>query len=150
MHGQHSSSQNNPKPFSAGPRSFTGHYAEALEGWLRTFPPEQIHVIQFEELIENNEEILRRLKAFLGMDTNLPETKELRNVNSRGTSSAGYTMKLKQYKALVDMVKADTERVASLLGEYRLADEKQWMQRWSSVWERMLATCDDKNECTIN
>lgn len=131
----------------AEPRSFSGHYAEPLVGWLETFPAEQIHVIQFEELQENPEKVLSDLKNFLGMDPNLPEM-ELRNVNSRAVG--GYPIKKKQYLKLLSMVQPDAEKLGMLLDKYGLGDGKKFVERWQKVWDGRLATCDENDMCAVD
>lgn len=130
----------------ADPGEEYGHYAESLEAWLDTFPSEQIHVVQFEELQEDTEAVLRRLKVFLGMDPNLPQM-ELRNVNSRAVG--GYPIEKAQYEELVTAVQPDVAQVGRLLRKYGLGDADAFVGRWKAVWESRLATCS-QDMCTID
>jgi hypothetical protein len=125
-------------------------YANALEAWLETFPAQQVHVIQFEDLQENNQRVLHDLKVFLGMDTQLPVQEELRNVNSR-RSAGGYPLTLEEYQSLIALVRPGAERVAKLLGDKGIKNEKEWMGRWESVWNRVIEeSCDADGQCEVN
>lgn len=125
-------------------------YANALEAWLETFPAEQVHVIQFEELQENDQRVLHDLKVFLGMDTQLPVQEDLRNVNSR-RSGGGYPLTLEEYQSLIALVRPGAERVAKLLGDKGIKNEKEWMGRWESVWNKVIEeSCDADGQCEVN
>lgn len=118
-------------------------------GWLTTFPTDQLHVIQFEELQETPEKVLYDLKAFLGMDVDLPD-RTIANVNSR-REGRGYPMGRGQYMRLVRMVKQDAERTAEMLDRYGLADKTAWLSRWQSVWNEWLNECPTfEEECSID
>ena len=119
-----------------------------MKGWLQHFPPEQIHVIQFEQLQEDTDGVLRSLKSFLGMDPDLPQH-VMGNVNARHIAG-GYPMKRQEYEKLVSLSRPDAERVAKMLGEKGLADEGAWMARWQAVWDRMLGTCDEEGICMVD
>lgn len=123
------------------PGRLTSNYSEPLIGWLTTFPPEQIHVIQFEELQEDPEKVLYDLKVFLGMDINFPERK-FSNINSRRRLKEGYPMKKGHYQRLIRMVRWDAERVAEILDRYGLADRSAWLSRWQAVWQANLSRCN--------
>jgi len=84
------------------------NYSDPMEAWLRHFPAKQIHVIQMEELSEDPEGSLRRLKVFLGLDPEQPPA-DLRNVNARAGSS-GWAMKRTGYQALVENARADAKK----------------------------------------
>ncbi|KAL4515680.1 hypothetical protein Ndes2437B_g07106 [Nannochloris sp. 'desiccata'] len=125
-------------------------YANALEAWLETFPAEQVHVIQFEELQENDQRVLHDLKVFLGMDTQLPVQEDLRNVNSR-RSGGGYPLTLEEYQSLIALVRPGAERVAKLLGDKGIKNEKEWMGRWEFVWNKVIEeSCDADGQCEVN
>ena len=130
------------------PGAANSNYSDALLGWLTTFPTDQIHVIQFEELQETPEKVLYDLKAFLGMDVDLPD-RTITNVNSR--REGGYPMGRGQYLRLVRMVKADAERTADMLHRYGLADKNAWMSRWHAVWNGFLQRCPTfEEQCLID
>ena len=76
-----------------------------MEAWLRHFPAEQIHVMQMEELAEDPEGCMRRLKVFLGLDPAQPPA-ELRNVNARPGSS-GWPMAKAAYEGLLVNTRED-------------------------------------------
>ena len=131
------------------PTAYTGHYAVPLEGWLKVWPADQIHVIQFEEFVSNTDAVMRRLKKFLGMDPTLPEDVQLYNVNTR-KDSGDSPMKRRQYRTLVEMARPDSEKVANLLHKYGLANRKEWMGRWQSVWDGVLNSCNASRICMVN
>lgn len=121
-----------------------------LSNWLDAFPADQVHVIQFEELQEDNAGVLRRMKAFLGMDPDLPVVPELRNINSRHFGG-GYEMSKEEYEGLVDTVRPRAARLAGLLAARGLADEATWMGRWEAVWERTAEeACDEHGRCSVD
>lgn len=90
---------------------------------------------------------MRRLKEFLGMDPNLPK-KELKNTNLR--KSGGYKMTIEEYRRLLEQVRWDSERIASMVSEQGLGDKTKWLGRWEKVWDENLETCDDNGICVIN
>lgn len=119
-----------------------------MEGWLRVFPAEQLHVIQFEKLQEQPDKVLQELKTFLGMDPNLKK-KELWNTNDR-KSSGGAPMLKEDYEVLLQLARADAVRTSTMLYRYLGKDPKEWMARWEATWEAVLATCDAHGTCTVN
>jgi len=131
------------------PTAYTGHYAVPLEGWLKVWPADQIHVIQFEEFVSNTDAVMRKLKKFLGMDPTLPEGAQLYNVNTRKDSGHA-PMKRRQYRTLVEMARPDSEKVANLLQTYGLANRKEWMGRWQGVWDGVLDSCNSSRVCLVN
>lgn len=131
------------------PTAYTGHYAVPLEGWLKVWPADQIHVIQFEEFVSNTDAVMRRLKKFLGMDPTLPQGAQLYNVNTRKDSGHS-PMKRREYRTLVEMARPDSEKVANLLQRYGLANRKEWMGRWQSVWDGVLNSCNSSRICMVN
>jgi hypothetical protein len=90
---------------------------------------------------------MRKLKEFLGMDSDLPK-KELKNTNLR--KSGGYQMTIEEYRRLLEQVRWDSEKVASMLSERGLGDKTSWLARWEKVWDENLETCDDNGICVIN
>lgn len=118
-----------------------------MESWFQHFPASQFHIIQFEELQEDPVSVMTRLKEFLGLDPNLPK-KKLKNTNLR--KSGGYQMAIEEYKMLLEQVRWDSERIASMLSERGLADKTTWLGRWEKVWIENLKTCDDNGICYIN
>ena len=115
------------------------NYTTAMGAWLDHFPPEQIHIIQFEQLDDDPEGILYKLKEFLGLNPNQPPA-ELRNVNQR-VGSSGWPLKQKEYLDLVDAARKDGEKLAYMLEKNGLYSRMEWMERWESVWARNLETC---------
>ena len=131
------------------PTAYTGHYAAPLEGWLKVWPADQIHVIQFEEFVSETDAVMRRLKKFLGLDPTLPENQQLYNVNTR-KDSGGSPMKRREYRTLIEMARPDSERVADLLQKLGLAEKDAWMRRWQQVWDGNLKACGPDRICMIN
>ena len=131
------------------PTAYTGHYAAPLEGWLKVWPADQIHVIQFEEFVSETDAVMRRLKKFLGLDPTLPENQQLYNVNTR-KDSGGSPMKRREYRTLIEMARPDSERVADLLQKHGLAEKDAWMRRWEQVWDGNLKACGPDRICMIN
>lgn len=104
-------------------------------------------MIQFEELQEDPNAVVRRLKEFLGMDPELPK-RQLKNTNLR--KSGGYNMTKDDYQGLLEQVRWDAERVASMLSSRGLADKVTWLSRWEKVWDENLETCDETGMCLVN
>lgn len=129
------------------PKEANSNYSVPLESWFQYFPASQFHIIQFEELQEDPASVMRRLKEFLGMDPNLPK-KELKNTNLR--KSGGYKMTIEEYRRLLEQVRWDSERIASMVSEQGLGDKTKWLGRWEKVWDENLETCDDNGICVIN
>ena len=48
-----------------------GFYPEILKNWRTTFPPEQLFVCFYDDLVENPEVFLKNILAFLGADYNI-------------------------------------------------------------------------------
>jgi len=119
-----------------------------LEGWLRAFPSDQIHIIQFEDLQSDPESVARDLKVFLGMDPERPK-KKLWNTNNR-KKSGGMPIRRHEYEALLKLARADAERTASMMQQYLNKDKDMWMRRWESVWASQLETCDASGACMVN
>jgi len=79
-----------------------------MTAWLRHFPASQVHVIQLEELAEDPDATMRRLKVFLGLDPDQPPA-DLRNVNKRAGSS-GWPMEKKGYETLLENAREDARQ----------------------------------------
>lgn len=133
-------------PEEGNPR--TAHYDDAMAGWIKVFPSDQIHVIQFEQLQEDPNKILHDLKIFLGMDPTLPKI-VLSNLNNR--KAGGYPMHRAEYQELVDKSLPHAERLAAMLDEAGLANGEEWMARWLAVWKRQVEEgCDENDQCLVN
>ena len=126
----------------------TAHYDDAMEGWIKVFPKEQLRVIQFEELQEDPNRILHELKVFLGMDPDLPDI-VLKNLNNR--KAGGFPMRVEEYETLVGAARPHAERLLKMLDDAGLVDGKEWLGRWEYVWNRQLdEDCDKDGECLVN
>lgn len=47
----------------------TGRYGWQIEAWLEEYPPEQIRIVAFEDLVADPARVMRDLFAFLGVDS---------------------------------------------------------------------------------
>lgn len=90
-----------------------------------------------------------RLKAFLGFDPSQPD-RPLSNVNSRG-SGRGAPMRRSEYKKLVNLARADMDRVTEALEKYGAGDGAAFAARWEAVWARTLgADCNVEGNCSVD
>ncbi|PSC69269.1 snurportin-1 [Micractinium conductrix] len=138
------------------------NYSEPLQAWLEAFPRGQLYVVQYENMTSSatSPSVLQDIKRYLGVDPALPD-QDLGMANTRevhlqrkgalqeGQQAGGWRMTKKQYQGLVDHVRPDAQRVAELLGNYGLADGKQWMQNWEDEWRMTLDECDGKGKCLV-
>ena len=116
-----------------------GSYSESTQAWYDHFPESQIHAIQFEELVEDPDGVLRRLKEFLGIDPDLP-ARDLTNTNRR--ASSGWPIPQGDYKRLVEMAQADQNGLLRVLEKHTTIDSAAWQHRWQRLVDYNLATCD--------
>ena len=126
-----------------------GSYADSTRAWFDAFPASQVHAVQFEELVEGPEGVLRRLKEFLGLDPDLPR-RDLSNTNRR-SSSSGWQIPRRDYEKLVAIAKEDQDGLLAVLDEHTDIDTEAWGRRWEALWQRNLATCEGKIDaiCTV-
>lgn len=122
-------------------------YASSVRPWLEVWPKDQIHIIQYEELIDKELETveLQRLKRFLGINESLP-TEGLGRHNSRKhrIMPDGWPMRRSVYETLVDGVRKDMHDLLDLLEEHNaLRDRNAWARRWEDVWSRNFERCFD-------
>lgn len=123
------------------------NYSQPMKEWFDAFPADQIHVMQFEELVEDPDGVLLTMKVFLGLDPDQPPA-ELRNVNAR-TGSSGWPVERSTYQGLVDDMRADAQELMTMMKEYHIdVDESAWMKRWEEVWQRNMDTCEN-GTCSI-
>lgn len=138
-------------PSDDGPAS----YHDALYPWVNTWPANQLMIIQYEELTEDEERErseLMRVKGYLGLDPTWPKSEglELRNARRFKINADGWKIPRHQYVDLVDIARADMHRLLSLLGSKRLVDGREWAARWERVWEATLDTCPGEEDiCTM-
>jgi hypothetical protein len=134
---------NDMNPIMGTPRDT--YYSYPLQFWVDHFPPEQLHVIQYEELVGDKQEYeLRRLKKFLGLDVDALEDKlDFGKVNCRSCTiePEGHMLPEELYRELVSEVKRDTRQMAYLFDKHKLADGKKWMANWEKIWKDNLDTC---------
>lgn len=137
-----------------GLRDGTTSYYDALALWFTHWPAEQILVIQYEELTDSETEdrVMKEVKKHIGLDPSLPKA-SLTVINDRRfrIQPEGWPMSKAQYKKLLNLVKPDVEATLDLLEVHgKVKDRKAFKKRWEAVWEANLATCDEKDQCTIN
>jgi hypothetical protein len=123
------------------------NYSDAMVHWFEHFPAEQIHVVQFEHLVEDPDTVLTDLKKFLGLNPSLPE-KSLRQTNKR-PSSSGWPIEKNEYDKLVDHARDDGQKLVHILKQYGKIDSDAWMGRWQGLWNRNYETCDDTGMCSV-
>lgn len=92
-----------------------GGYAHALAAWLDAFPRGQVHVVQYEALVEpaSTQAALRAVKEFLGVDPELPggrQSLDAHNIRKDHLNPGGWRMRREHYAALVDLVEPDVNR----------------------------------------
>ena len=135
------------------------YYSEALWYWLDSFPTDQLKIIQYEDLVGDNQaEELHGLKEFLGLDPTLTgdslswglegEGEDSGNANCRHCDSPGWQIDEFTYRQMVDKVRMDTDQLVRLLEKHRLADGARWRRKWEEIWARNLETCQD-GDCLI-
>lgn len=88
-----------------------GFYAGQIERVFHYFPREQVEVIKFENFRREPRGTLEEVCAFLGIEP-------LQNLNNEESNSTPYarTMTRSEREVLVDLYKADIERLEKLLG----------------------------------
>lgn len=132
----------------------TTNYTFPMATWLQEWPADQIHVIQYEELTEEERQApeLDRLKEFIGIQPGVP-TDPLGVMNSRKYKirPKGWKMHKRKYKALIDMVRPDIEALLDLLESYgKIKSREAWLERWQQVWDDNLRSCNEKTGlCSI-
>jgi hypothetical protein len=132
----------------------TTNYSFPMRSWLQEWPKEQIHVVQYEELTEEQNEAaeLRRVKNFLGINPDKPSYIGLGLVNSRKFTirPEGWPMRREEYEGLIELVRPDVDALLDVLDQYgQLRDRAAWFKRWQDVWESNLGSCDENGNCNI-
>jgi Sulfotransferase domain len=130
------------------------NYLEAVRPWFEEWPADQIHVIQYEELTEDESEQteLVRVKKYLGIDEKEPKGVGLGlfNVRRFKIRPEGWKMPRADYEAALNRVKPDTEALVDLLDKYgKIKDKASWLDRWQQVWDDNLKSCNEAGECNI-
>ena len=129
-------------------------YTEAIQPWIENFPKDQIHVIQYETLIDPEKEAseLLRVKKFLGVDQRRPEGGlPVSNARRFSISPEGWKVRKGDYEELISLVEPDMRNLVDLLYEHDLlADKEEWAKQWKSHWKSNLATCGADNTCVMS
>jgi hypothetical protein len=136
-----------------GLRDGTTTYYDALSHWFTHWPEDQIHIVQYEELIDPDTEskVMKEVKSYVGLDPNLPKG-GLTVINDRRfrISPEGWKMKRSQYEKLVNLVKPDVDALLDLLEAHgKIQDRSTFLKRWTDVWQSNLDTCNEDDVCTI-
>ena len=136
-----------------GLKDGTTTYYDALAHWFTHWPEDQIHVVQYEELIDpkTEDKVMKEVKVHIGLDPDLPKS-GLTVINDRRfrISPEGWKMQRKQYEKLINLVKPDVEALLDLLESHgKLRDRETFLKRWTDVWQSNLDTCDEDDVCTI-
>jgi hypothetical protein len=132
---------------STGSPEEDGAYYQALEGWLFTFPTDQLFVVQYEELKENPNKVLYDLRLFLGLDPDSPELEF--SMGETRSDPEPVEFGKGQYLRLARMAKEDALRSTNLMQSYGLIDKVPWMTRWEAIWRGNEARCGDDGQCKI-
>ena len=127
------------------PGMVDSNYSEALEGWLLTFPREQIHVIQYEELLEAPDKVMFDLKYFLG--ANVAEL--VGQFSMKGVDFAEVSFRRGQYMRLMRSIEDDVDATLSLLQYHSLIGKRAWLSRWEAQWQKVLSSCDELDTCKV-
>jgi len=130
------------------------NYYDAVRPWLEEWPVEQIHVIQYEELTEeeSEENELIRVKQYLGVNEKEPKGVGLGlfNVRRFEIRPEGWKMPRNEYESMLELIKPDTEALINLLDKYgKIKSKDAWLDRWKQVWDDNLKSCNDTGVCNI-
>ena len=130
--------EHDKNPIMGVPRD--SYYSHPLQYWLDAFPAEQIHVVQYENLVavgERQAAELRRLKAFLEIDMDAISDELVSEFNCRSCTiePEGHMLPEALYQSLVQEARRDTKRLAYLLEKHGLVDSsKAWIQNWGNLY----------------
>ncbi|PSC68491.1 sulfotransferase [Micractinium conductrix] len=127
-------------------------YAPRLRAWATAFPPEQLYVLQYENLTSEGvtRKALRDIKRFVGVDPNLPNN-DLGLYNSRRSETEGWPMTRKEYARLVELARRDAQEVVELVRQHGWADADRWLEAWEEAWAANLEACrpGPRGACSI-
>lgn len=131
----------------------TTNYSYPVGSWFEFWPADQIHVIQYEELIEEEHEAeeLMRVKDFLGIKPDVPRAGlGLHNARRFSIRPDGWKMKREHYEKCIEIVRPDVIALLDILeSNGNLKDRGAWMARWEKVWNDNLASCDESGNCNV-
>lgn len=129
-------------------------YTEAITPWIENFPKEQIHIIQYETLVDPEKEAdeLLRVKKFLEVDERRPKGGlEVSNARRFSINPEGWKVRKSDYEELVSLVEPDVLSLVDLLYEHELLDDKDgWVNQWRKHWKSNLKTCNGDNVCVMS
>eukprot|EP00204_Picochlorum_oklahomense_P003435 CAMPEP_0118806404 /NCGR_PEP_ID=MMETSP1161-20130426/31523_1 /TAXON_ID=249345 /ORGANISM="Picochlorum oklahomensis, Strain CCMP2329" /LENGTH=109 /DNA_ID=CAMNT_0006735583 /DNA_START=48 /DNA_END=374 /DNA_ORIENTATION=- len=102
------------------------YYSHPLKAWLDNFPKEQLHLVQYEDLVgERQSEELIRLKEFIGVSVDgLPNELDFGDANCRHCriQPEGWPMREKVYRRLIEKVKPDVLELVRLIDRYGMGN----------------------------
>lgn len=130
-------------------------YAPSLRPWLKHFPREQLHLVQYENMTSDDgmRPALRDIKGFLAIKPKLPsEDLGLFNYRHQRTSAPGWHMTRQEYVQLVEKARRNGREVVEIVRQHGFADAEKWMQNWEDAWQANLdKNCDPKpsGACTV-
>ena len=131
----------------------TLNYSSPVTWWLDAYPDEQVHIIQYEELIEEESQVgeLDRLKEFIDVEVGIPATPlGIHNSRKYKIRPEGWEMPKEQYLELIEMVMPDVHALLDVLEEHgKIKDRGAWLERWQSVWDDNLGSCNEDAICSI-
>lgn len=136
-------------PIMGNPKD--SYYSHPLKAWLDNFPKEQLHLIQYEDLVSTEDDgniqarEIKRLKEFIGVSVDeLPNELNFEDANCRHCriKPQGWPMKETFYRRLVEKVKPDVLELVRLIDKYGLGNGTRWYQNWERVWNKNLESCD--------
>ncbi|WPT16805.1 hypothetical protein PSENEW3_00004813 [Picochlorum sp. SENEW3] len=132
-------------PIMGNPKK--SYYSHPLKAWLDNFPKEQLHLVQYEDLVgERQSEELIRLKEFIGVSVDgLPNELDFGDANCRHCriQPEGWPMKETVYRRLIEKVKPDVLELVRLIDRYGMGNGTRWYQNWERVWNENLKSCKD-------
>eukprot|EP00889_Picochlorum_renovo_P004689 jgi/Picre1/31719/NNA_007070.t1 len=132
-------------PIMGNPKK--SYYSHPLKAWLDNFPKEQLHLVQYEDLVgERQSEELIRLKEFIGVSVDgLPNELDFGDANCRHCriQPEGWPMREKVYRRLIEKVKPDVLELVRLIDRYGMGNGTRWYQNWERVWNENLKSCKD-------
>ena len=130
-------------------------YYLPLKAWVDAFPPEQVLLLQYEELTnqESERNELVRLKEFIGINPKLPRGAHdllgMNNARKGRINPDGWPMKKDVYEKIIEIVRPDVEAVVKLVDDMEFGNGTKWMENWQQVWDTNLASCNEQGDCII-
>ncbi|PSC68517.1 sulfotransferase [Micractinium conductrix] len=129
---------------------YESNYARAMRPWLKHFPLEQVHMVQYENITsgEGMAPALRGIKRFLGIKPALPDDDlGLYNFRHQRKHKQGWRMTRAQYLDLVAKARRNAQDVAALVRQGGWADADGWVENWEKAWQQNLdESCEPEQD----